>query len=61
MDTVSLAWNEGIKNRPTQSGNRWQTAGSFAVDGERVVRWVHVSDGAGDISKFEEGLKTLGV
>jgi len=64
MDTVSLAWNEGIKNRPTQSGNRWQTAGSFAVDndgGERVVKWVHVSDGAGDISKFEEALKALGV
>ncbi|KAJ7656359.1 hypothetical protein DFH06DRAFT_1045719 [Mycena polygramma] len=34
-----LGKNEGIWNRPTESGNRWQTAGSFAVDNEGIVRW----------------------
>jgi len=56
-----LGWAEGVWNRPTESGNRWQTAGSFAVDGEGMVRWVHVARVAGDISDFETALGSMGV
>ena len=58
-DTISLAIAEGIKNKPTKSGNRWQTAGSFAIDEGGIVRWAHISASAGDISKFADGLKAL--
>ncbi|PBP28746.1 hypothetical protein BUE80_DR000275, partial [Diplocarpon rosae] len=33
-EAYALGKREGIWNRPTESGSRWQTAGSFAVDGE---------------------------
>ncbi|PLB44548.1 hypothetical protein P170DRAFT_468201 [Aspergillus steynii IBT 23096] len=44
---VNLGRGEGIWNRPTESGSRWQTAGDFAVDSDGVVKWVHVYEGAG--------------
>ncbi|KAL4725072.1 hypothetical protein ACLX1H_008519 [Fusarium chlamydosporum] len=31
-NVFSLGKNEGIWNRPTESGSRWQTSGAFAVD-----------------------------
>lgn len=36
---VKLGREQGKWNRPTESGSRWQTAGSWAVDGEGIVRW----------------------
>jgi hypothetical protein len=56
-----LGKGEGIWNRPTNSGTRWQTAGSFAVDGEGVVRWVRVAQSADDMPDFREALKAVGV
>ncbi|PMD23978.1 hypothetical protein NA56DRAFT_669198 [Hyaloscypha hepaticicola] len=55
-----LAWQEKITNRPTESGNRWQTSGSFAMDGEGVVRWSKVANAADEIPDFGEALKALG-
>jgi hypothetical protein len=55
-----LARQEKITNRPTESGNRWQTSGSFAVDGEGVVRWSKVANAADEIPDFDEALKALG-
>jgi hypothetical protein len=55
-----LARQEEITNRPTESGNRWQTSGSFAVDGEGVVRWSKVANAADEIPNFDEALKALG-
>ncbi|KAH8663518.1 hypothetical protein BGZ60DRAFT_470970 [Tricladium varicosporioides] len=52
---------ENIWNKPTESGNRWQTSGSFAVDERGVVRWVKVANAADDIPDFKEALKALGV
>jgi hypothetical protein len=52
---------EKISNRPTESGNRWQTSGSFAVDGEGSVGWSRVARAADDIPDFNEALKALGV
>src|SRR5438128_326312 len=49
-DAVNLGRQKGIHNRPTGSGYRLQRAGSFAVDGEGMVVWVHVSKQASDMS-----------
>ncbi|KAK6335608.1 hypothetical protein TWF696_002375 [Orbilia brochopaga] len=57
---LKLGQEEMIYNRPTKSGYRWQTAGSFAVDGEGIVRWAHVSTGAADVADFEAGLRAVG-
>jgi hypothetical protein len=56
-----MAKDEKISNKPTESGNRWQTAGSFAVDGNGVVRWVRVAKSADDLPDFKEALTALGV
>ncbi|KJZ76067.1 hypothetical protein HIM_04523 [Hirsutella minnesotensis 3608] len=56
-----LGADEGIWNLPTGSGNRWQTSGAFAVDGDGIVRWAHVSNTADDLPNFDDALKTLGV
>ncbi|KAF4542125.1 Alkyl hydroperoxide reductase subunit C [Lasiodiplodia theobromae] len=54
-----LGRDEGIWNRPTESGNRWQTAGSFAVDGEGVVRWGGPARQADDVPDFGQAVKAL--
>jgi hypothetical protein len=56
-----LAKDEKIWNKGTESGTRWQTAGSFAVDKEGIVRWVKVAKAADDMPDFKEGLVALGV
>jgi hypothetical protein len=50
---------DGIWNRPTQSGSRWQTAGSFAVDGSGVVRWAQVSARADEVQRLERGVEKV--
>lgn len=57
----TLAKKEGISNRPTESGNRWQTSGSWAVDGEGIVRWGKAAARANEIPDFTEALTTVGV
>ena len=47
---------DGIYNRPTESGNRWQTAGSFAVDSSGTVQWSKKASTADEIADFEEGV-----
>jgi len=56
-----LGKQEKIWNLPTESGNRWQTSGSFAVDKDGTVRWARVAQAADDIPDFKEALKTIGV
>ncbi|TDZ29753.1 hypothetical protein C8035_v004221 [Colletotrichum spinosum] len=48
-EVFRLAREEGIKNRPTESGNRWQTSGTWAVDGKGIVRWGGPAVSASDI------------
>ncbi|KAF9873616.1 glycosyl hydrolase family 28 [Colletotrichum karsti] len=55
----SLAWNEGIKNRPTESGNRWQTSGTWAVDAQGKVVWGGISKSASDIPDFDNIVSKL--
>jgi hypothetical protein len=49
-----LGREEGIWNRPTESGSRWQTAGGFGVDADGIVRWSRPAEGADEIPDFEE-------
>lgn len=56
-----LGKQEKIWNRPTESGSRWQTSGSFAVDSEGIVRWASVAKAADDIPNFSEALSALDV
>ncbi|CAM1502809.1 Fc.00g075850.m01.CDS01 [Cosmosporella sp. VM-42] len=56
-----LGTNEGIWNRPTQSGTRWQMSGAFAVDRGGTVRWAHVAGSADDLPDLEAGIKALGI
>ncbi|KAF3905479.1 hypothetical protein ABW20_dc0107162 [Dactylellina cionopaga] len=59
---LKLGQEELIYNRPTKSGYRWQTAGSFAIDGDdgKTVRWVHVSQNAADVANFEDAMRAVG-
>ncbi|KAJ7180925.1 hypothetical protein C8R46DRAFT_985991 [Mycena filopes] len=54
-----LGKEEGIWNRPTESGNRWQMAGSFAVDEEGILRWGRAMRSAAEIPNFEEGVESV--
>lgn len=55
----TLGKQENIWNRPTESGTRWQTSGSFAVSGEGTVKWSKPSASADDMPDFGLALKAL--
>ncbi|XXG96547.1 mtDNA inheritance, partitioning of the mitochondrial organelle [Hypoxylon texense] len=59
--TFQLGKAEGIWNRPTESGNRWQTSGAFAVTREGEVAWAKVAASAGDLPDLDAALTSLGV
>jgi hypothetical protein len=48
----------GIRNRHP-SGTRWQSAGTFALDGHGTVRWRHLPAHAGDMPDLEAALNSL--
>ncbi|KAK7025035.1 hypothetical protein R3P38DRAFT_2952442 [Favolaschia claudopus] len=54
-----LGNDEGIWNRPTQSGNRWQTSGSFAVDSQGIVRWGGAMKSASEIPDFQDAIEQV--
>jgi hypothetical protein len=56
-----LGRDEGIWNRATGSGTRWQMSGVFAVDRSGVVKWVKLPASADDIPNFTEALVPLGL
>jgi hypothetical protein len=56
-----LGKQEKIWNLPTESGSRWQTSGSFAVDRDGIVRWAKVATAADFIPDFKEALTAVGV
>lgn len=47
----------GVRNTPAH-GTRWQSAGTFGVDGAGVVRWRHVPVHAGDLPDLAAALRT---
>lgn len=54
-----LGKQDGIWNRPTESGTRWQSSGSFAIDEEGTVQWARPAKSADDVPDFEEALRAL--
>lgn len=54
-----LAKDEGIVNRPTESGYRWQTSGSWAVDGQGKVVWGGPAKSADEIPDFADAVKAV--
>ncbi|KAI6712208.1 hypothetical protein JHW43_005252 [Diplocarpon mali] len=53
---IYAQWGLGV----SKSESRWQTANSFAVDGDGVVRWVRVMEEADEVPDFEDRGKVLG-
>jgi hypothetical protein len=59
FSVFKLAWYGGIKNRPTESGNRWQAGGSWLVDGNGTVLWGTPMASADEVPDFESIVKRL--
>lgn len=60
MWSVFSLWrNEKISNRPTESGSRWQTSGSFVVDGQGQVTWGGAAPSADTIPDFDAAVKSV--
>ncbi|KAJ4391766.1 hypothetical protein N0V93_005386 [Gnomoniopsis smithogilvyi] len=59
FNAMSLGKSEGIWNRTTESGTKWQIGGAFAVDRAGKVRWVSVAKTASDIPDLNAALKAL--
>lgn len=51
--------DEGIWNKPTESGNRWQTAGSFAVDKEGLIKWGKKGSTADEAADFDQAIQVV--
>ena len=54
-----LGRDEGIWNRPTESGSRWQTAGTFSVDANGILRWGGPTQRADEIPDFEKAVQGI--
>lgn len=54
-----LGEQEGIWKRSIESGNKWQIAGSFAMDQEGIVKWAKVAESADDIPDFKDALSAV--
>ncbi|KAF2435770.1 hypothetical protein EJ08DRAFT_729643 [Tothia fuscella] len=48
-----------IWNRPTETGSRWQQAGSWAVDGSGYVKWGGPAQRADDLPNFEDAVRAV--
>jgi hypothetical protein len=54
-----LGKEEGIWNRPTESGNRWQTGGNFGIDEQGTIKWAGKHARADEVSDFKEGVERV--
>ena len=59
LTAFRLGREEGTWNRPTEDGTRWQTAGTFAIDSDGIVKYQHLAETADDTSGVEEALQAL--
>jgi hypothetical protein len=58
LSAVADLARSGIRNRHP-NGTRWQSAGTFALDREAIVRWRLLPAHAGDLPDLEDALGTL--
>ena len=57
LSEVGRLAKRGIRNRHPD-GTRWQQAGTFAVDGDGIVRWRHLPSHAGELPGLEAAAAT---
>jgi hypothetical protein len=55
----TLARQEKIQNRPTESGTRWQTSGVYAIDSSGLVKYSHPSQTADDLGDVDAAVKAV--
>lgn len=55
----TVAKEDGISNRPTESGYRFQTSGSWAADGKGILVWGKAMAAASDIPDFDDAVKQI--
>jgi hypothetical protein len=48
----------GIRNRHPH-GTRWQMAGTFALDDQRILRWRHLPAHAGDVPELSPAVRAV--
>jgi hypothetical protein len=58
LAAVAALARRGIRNRHP-AGTRWQSAGTFALDGAAVVRWRLVPAHAGELPDLDAALESL--
>jgi hypothetical protein len=58
LTEVARVARRGIRNRHPH-GTRWQSAGTFALDEEGVVRWRHLPEHAGDLPDLDAAVRAL--
>lgn len=51
--------SEGFPVRPTESGSRWQTSGTFAIGDDGRVKFGGAAKRADDLPDFEEFVRKL--
>ena len=61
LSSVFQLRNNGISNRPTESGSRWQTSGTYGIGADGLVKWGGPAGRADDIPDFEEGVREVGM
>jgi hypothetical protein len=59
VNVWKLGREQGIWNRPTESGSRWQSSGYWAVDQGGFVRWGGPACRADDVMNVAEAVKGL--
>ena len=58
LAAVAALAREGVRNRHPD-GTRWQSAGTFALDGDGTVRWRSIPVHAGDLPDLDRALSVL--
>ena len=58
LAAVGRLARQGIRNRHPY-GNRWQSAGTFALDDRAIVRWRHLPAHAGDVPDLDMAMQAL--
>jgi hypothetical protein len=59
LGAVADAARRGVRNRHPH-GTRWQSAGTFALDGRAIVRWRLLPEHAGELPDLEEAVSAVG-
>jgi hypothetical protein len=59
LAAVSRLARQGIRNRHP-AGTRWQSAGTFALDGGGMVRWRSLPAHAGELPELDAALRSIG-